>query len=425
MSRFGTCIALGCVLGGALDASAQTTGDPAVVQPAPNAVKGAGVLAMSPGEISRLKPTDIIEIDPALIPNLGTDQIEALTPELVGSFKASQLAMLTAVQLASMSQAQLQAIPVSLVGNLDRSAVKQLSDVQLSWFTPRQLTNLDEGTKEDVKARLDIRAIKPGIRLIGDAYSQLVKTAEDGANSQSSFGGGVEIEAIGNETHSTSKTIIVIRKGTKPSTLDTGEQFGDALLNPQSQAVFAGAEVEWFPACAKVGNTLFGVHGHLNAARSDWKVELAPAREADPMNVLVDARPVQSETAPVYTFNLGAMFAMRYVASGGDNYVDVEALVGPTLRWLSFDDGVTSRIAEKRAIDDRIPEKTFPQFALGGDDRVFIGADIGVALRINSIVLSATVTVVADDVSGLSGWRFTPALSLRAGPQLIAFDGAP
>jgi hypothetical protein len=359
------------------------------------------------------------------IPNIPADVIAAMSPELVASFTEAQLAKITPAQIAVMDQSQLQAIPVSRVGKLDPKTVKQLTDEQLAWFTPRQLTNLNESSRQVVKARLDIRAIKPGIRLIGDAYSQLVKTAEDGTNSQSSFGGGIEIEAISTENQSTSKTVIVIRKGTKPSTLDTAEQFGDALLNPQSQAVFAGAEVEWFPACTKKGNNLFGLHGHLNAARSDWKVGLAPAREADPMNVLVDARPAQSETAPVYTFNLGAMISMRYVASGGENYVDVEAIAGPTLRWLSADDGVTSRIAEKRALDDRIPEKSFTQFALGGNDRVFVGADIGVALRINSIVLSATVTVVADDVPGLSGWRFTPALSLRAGPQLIEFDGAP
>jgi hypothetical protein len=387
---------------------------------------GSGVLrSLSAQQLKALTPAQITALLPSQINQLKPEQISELPSELIGRLTGDQIAELTPVQVAALTSQQMPAISPSLMDRLAPETVQALSieavgaltEEQARALQPHQFTALSREKRaalpavvqKEHRVRTDRFAIRPGIRFIGDAYSQLVESA----SAQGAFGGGVEVEAIA--PHAI-RTALLVRKGTQPSTLTEREDFGQALLNPQTESFFFGGEVAWWPQRAQIHRTMLGIQGHLHVAQTTWEVELAPADEEANL-------PERLFAVDTRVFSSAVAANVRYAASEGQNYVEVLTYLGVGLRWLSLDGDVDARLRELSAMDARIEDKTFLQQAIRDDRMRYWSVEMGAAIRVNSIVISASLPFIQGDIQGLSGWRFIPAISLRAGAQLVEFDG--
>lgn len=340
--------------------------------------------------------------------------IPKLTPDQVRQLAPADVKRTPSEVIAAMSPQQLEALSVDAQLALKQEQVDALSPPQADALGKAPEVANSETPVGDVKRGR--KALQPGIRLIGDAYSQLV-TAAGSTSTGAAFGAGVEIETLNG------RASITIRRGTEPKSLGDAQSFGNAILTPSVQDFYAGVDFSRSIIRFENASFILSIAGFAQIARTRWNVSLAEAVPAmtDPTSgeEVAPARAATSASADATTFAVIAGPEIKYVASQGENYVEFRALLGFGARGASLDRDADRAVARARAADDRVGPGGFLSQAIGTSAGVFGAVDALFSVRVNSVVVSAAIPYVAGSVSGLSGLSFIPSITLRTGAKLI------
>jgi hypothetical protein len=377
--------------------------------------------------LADLTAQDAANITGEEIENIHRDDINRLPAEHVSRIKPAALAAMREEQVIAMTSAQ----------------VKQLTQAQRE-----VLDSYLQKRKGESKILRQGKAIKPGMNLLGDAYSQLVDSANGDIQAQGSFGGG--LEAVTRKA----RAGFIVRKGTQPTVLTRPGEFGSSLLTPQNESFYFGLEAGWWRGdCSKdpkkkkksfwrhwfrdgrksrirvghliscPGNSTLGLIGSIHASTVNWQPNFGPAIEDDPLTGENETRSAADIGSDVTILAIKLQPSYRFLAADGENYVEITGFLGPSIRWGSIDaPTINEELADKQMEDDRFPTGTFLKNTVDADDLLFFGAEGGVSMRINEIVITGTISLFQGDTQGLSGVHFIPALTLRTGAQLIEFD---
>lgn len=349
-----------------------------------------------------------------------------LDPKTVGSLTIAQVDLISADTIRASPVEAIQALSLDQLKALSDDAQKALSEEQVASLTEEQKKAL---AKSDVVAESDTpaaeykrgrAALKPGIRLVGDAYSQLVAAADDVAPG-GAFGAGIEVETMNGHFS------FIVRKGVQPGELSDRKAFGTSLLTPSVQDFYAGIEGAYDTRLLpRTGFLVLSGAGFAQIARTSWKATLAPAvpEVVDPETGDVTTPGVAATTATsdATTVALSLGPELKFVAWKGENYVEIRGFIGGGLRAVSLDRDANDKIDEAHGRDSRVPEaktKGFLKHAIGTDRGVFASLDSVISLRINSVVITAAIPYVGGNVTGLSGLNFVPSITLRTGAELI------
>lgn len=282
---------------------------------------------------------------------------------------------------------------------------------------------------EDNETLQNYRAIRPGVRLIGDAFGR----ANKGVGEQSSddrpvtlggsFGLGMEF------TTQNFETFVIVNKGVDQNpTLTSAHDFGEAMLLPQTELVSATIDATWIPA--RWYDTLpLGFRAYTSIAGTSWELELAPGTEADPDAMAPATSPITvSANVTTIASGLGLEYVWSIRSAAPDNFIQLSLFAGASVH-AAVADAQASRdlrtIQASNPDDETISALSddFINIALDLDDNrppVFVGTDLGFSLRLNQVEVIANLPWVQGDVPGLSRFRFVPMLSLRGGAQLAA-----
>ncbi|MBL9107093.1 MAG: hypothetical protein JNL82_39705 [Myxococcales bacterium] len=310
---------------------------------------------------------------------------------------------------------------------------------------------VDESDSAAAVLLRDRNAIRPSLRIVGDTFGSLVtgNAADDDPETSAAgaFGGGLDVRTLN------FRSSLMIRKGSQPRTVTGETEFGSAMLLPQIENFAVSADFTWFPdwyvaycrsrkadkrgSCDENSperNTwryqlrrsfLLGPSLMVDVARTHWKHVIRAEESAAGM---VTA-PQVAVTGDVTTLHaaLGARYS--WVRSHKDNWVEVSLFVGPSWRRAWVDSKANKTLekiwadVENLGLEDnefRGAGDDFLASSLGTTRRNFFGLDIGLSIRVNDLVVSATLPYVAgDQVSGLDGFRLIPMLSLRGGFELV------
>jgi hypothetical protein len=343
-----------------------------------------------------------------------------MSPEAASKLPLDEVAALTPADIAGASPDSIKALSPKQLEALSDEAQLSLSDEQVEGLNPEQAEALGrspvvaESDKPVGELKRGRAAIKPGVRLVGDAYSQLVSAAGQ-ATPGGAFGGGAEIETL------RGRGTIIVRKGTQPDELSDTKAFGRSMLTPSVQNFFGGVELA-HDIIALPGPFTFGVAGGGQIALTSWKPTLVKAvsEVTDDMgNVTTAAAPAVTALTGATTVALNVGPELRFIASQGENYVEIRGYVGFGFRAVDLDEDANQLISDQRAIDSRVTTGGFLKHAIGTDRGVFGAIDAAVSLRINTVVISAAVPYVGGNVPGLSGLNFVPSITLRTGARII------
>lgn len=300
----------------------------------------------------------------------------------------------------------------------------------------------------------DRDAIRPSVRIVGDAFGRVATGNQQDdapqASTDGALGGGLDVRTL------SIRASLMIKKGTQPRTI-TGEQaFGTSILMPQTENFAVTSDFTWFPDwyaahCAvrrKRGtladtwcsgqpapdgrdawryqlrrNLLLGPSFTFNVARTDWKHVLRAAEGAGDTML-----PELAVTGQVTTLHTALGLRYSWLRSHNDNWVEVSVFAGASWRGVRVDPGADKALAAvwddpPPDLDDspfRAAGGDFLRSALGTSRRDFFGVDLGLSVRVNDVVISALLPYVAgQNVSGLDGFRLVPMLSIRSGFELV------
>jgi len=194
------------------------------------------------------------------------------------------------------------------------------------------------------------------------------------------------------------------------------------MLTPSVQAFYAGVEAFRGLGVLLDKSYTFSVGGIAQVARTQWSVNLVDASPAvtDPATgTVTPARNAVTADANATTWALSLGGEYKYIASQGENYVEVRFFLGPGFRGVSLGKDADRTLDKARSGSTSLPSGSFLMNTIGTDSSMFFSIDAILTLRINSLVLSASVPYVRGDVAGLSGMNFIPSITLRAGARLI------
>ena len=343
-----------------------------------------------------------------------------------------------------------------LLAKVRKEDVQKLSPEVLSLLSPQSqlaLGKIAEVTRGESAAAVMLRdrnAIKPSLRVVGDAFGRVAtgNDADDApkASSDGAFGGGLDVRTLD------IRASLMIKKGTQPAAVTGETAFGTTILLPQTENVAVSTDFTWFPdwynlhCRATEGNPKTWCHRD-DAARNAWRYQmrrsllLGPSLMVDVASTkwkhIIDPEqsvggvvmtPETAVTGQVTTFHaaLGARYS--WLRSHNENWVEVSVFAGGSWRGVRADSAADKEFDKLRGNADMLglsgneylKADNFLASALGTPQRNFFGVDLGLSVRVNDVVVSAMLPYVAGhQVSGLDGFRFIPMLSLRAGFELV------
>lgn len=374
----------------------------------------AGAMSLSAGVLARVDPKRFGSLDESTQSEV-TRRVSAYIGDL-------ELSSISAEDLASLSPDYVRFMSIKKVADITPAAFAQMTKEQLKKLTKSQVARLSEGQLDslsDVKRAvvpstryLRLRhAMKPGLRLMGDGYAQLEKTGAAG----SGFGIGLEFVYFSKKTKSIWLSSVVVRKGSEAETISGSREFGDFLLSPGDSNLYTGIDVAmltgggffqgwYFSDCTSNPEQLYcqgilmsGVRMVTQLSQAEWALD-------ESGGVTPVARVTMLDVALGPTWNV--------VLAQGDNHAAISLMVGPNVRYVSYD------VFE----DQANPESDFANRATnGGTNTTHVGVDARLELRINNVVVGVRASVMPKNIIGFSGLQFVPSITLRTGAQLIDF----
>lgn len=316
--------------------------------------------------------------------------------------------------------------------------------------------NAKEGDSASAAMLRDRDAIKPSLRVVGDAFGRIAtgnnKDEDPETTSDGAFGGGLDVRTLN------IRASLMLKKGTQPRTLTGEGAFGTAILLPQTENFAVTTDFTWFPdwyvahcAVAKQRgkqkgtwcrgetvaqgdardawryqmrrNLLLGPSLMVDVARTNWKHVIRSGEGTGDAAV-----PEVAVTGQITTIHAALGLRYSWIRSHNDNWIEVSVFGGASWRGVRVDAGANKALeklwkeppAGLENNEYRAAGGNFLASALGTPHRDFFGADIGLSVRVNDVVVSALLPYVAGhNISGLDGFRLIPMLSLKGGFELV------
>lgn len=320
---------------------------------------------------------------------------------------------MTAADLNALSDAvwrrldcdHLQAITTAIIPQIEPAKIELLSGAQAACFTTSQVDVMtgdqlrklaEHSVVGDQRLEALLSVLRPGVRIFGEAYSNVVNNEDTEFDPAAAIGLGAAVRTLD------FSLTFSLRRGVDVQPATTARERGFSILNPSAQETSATLRFDWAGhelLNEREGNIRIGFYAGFDAGFPTWGLSLAPEDLTDPDAPL----PERSVQAGVFVMTLAGGFAARYSLKVGDsNYLELVPHVGVSFRHANELAEANDDLAQLRAMDPRVGDGSFRQLAIGTNQNSWFGLDLSLALRFNELVGEMSIPIVFQGDEGVA-----------------------